>query len=87
MRGDSTSAHLALLQRNHVDRHFEVLLAGWSGQDDFCVATGMAARPQPEVEGMFGMLVNTVALRADLRGISTFRELVQRARATTFGAL
>lgn len=66
---------------------FEVLLAGWSGQDDFCVATGMAARTRPEVDGMFGMLVNTVALRADLRGDPTFRELLGRVRKTTFGAL
>ncbi|MFJ3901480.1 condensation domain-containing protein [Streptomyces sp. NPDC090025] len=66
---------------------FEVLLGGWSGQDDFCVATGMAARTRPEVDGMFGMLVNTVALRADLRGDPTFRELLGRVRGTTFGAL
>jgi hypothetical protein len=66
---------------------FEVLLAGWSGQDDFCVATGMAARPRAEVEDLFGMLVNTVALRADLRGATTFRELLRRVRTTTFGAL
>ncbi|MFC9486645.1 condensation domain-containing protein [Streptomyces hydrogenans] len=66
---------------------FEVLLTGWSGQDDFCVATGMAARTRPEVDGMFGMLVNTVALRADLRGDPTFRELLGRVRKTTFGAL
>ncbi|MET7359183.1 condensation domain-containing protein [Streptomyces sp. NPDC005562] len=66
---------------------FEVLLAGWSGQDDFCVATGMAARTRPEVDGMFGMLVNTVALRADVRGDPTFRELLGRVRRTTFGAL
>ncbi|WP_406161748.1 condensation domain-containing protein [Streptomyces canus] len=66
---------------------FEVLIADWSGQDDFCVATGMAARTRPEVDGMFGMLVNTVALRADLQGDPTFRELLGRVRKTTFGAL
>ncbi|MFF0433785.1 condensation domain-containing protein [Streptomyces sp. NPDC004327] len=66
---------------------FQVLLSGWSGQDDFCVATGMAARTRPEVDGMFGMLVNTVALRADLRGDPSFRELLRRTRTTTFGAL
>ncbi|MFE9492036.1 MULTISPECIES: condensation domain-containing protein [unclassified Streptomyces] len=66
---------------------FEVLLTGWSGQDDFCVATGMAARTRPEADGLFGMLVNTVALRADLRGDPSFRELLGRVRTTTFGAL
>ena len=36
---------------------------------------------------MMGMLVNTVALRADLRGDPTFPELLGRVRATTIGAL
>lgn len=66
---------------------FQILLGGWSRQDDFCVASGMAARGRPEVEGLFGMLVNTVALRADLRGDPSFREVLQRARTMTFGAL
>jgi Condensation domain len=66
---------------------FQILLRDWSGQDDFCVATGMAARSRPEFEGLFGMLVNTVALRADLRGDPSFLDLLRRVRVTTFGAL
>ncbi|MEV5409722.1 condensation domain-containing protein [Thermopolyspora sp. NPDC052614] len=66
---------------------FQVLLAGWSGKELFSVGSGVAARGRPETERLFGMLVNTVALRADLRGNPTFRELLGRARDTTIGAL
>ncbi|MDF3142964.1 MULTISPECIES: condensation domain-containing protein [unclassified Streptomyces] len=66
---------------------FEVMLHGWSGKDDFCVGTGMAARSRPETERLLGMLVNTVALRADLRGDPSFRDLLGRARMSILGAL
>ncbi|MFF1832859.1 condensation domain-containing protein [Streptomyces sp. NPDC058231] len=66
---------------------FEVLLHHWSGKDDFSVASGVAGRGRPETERLLGMVVNTVALRADLRGDPSFRELLGRVRATTFGAL
>ncbi len=66
---------------------FEVLLYGWSGNDDFCVGSGVAGRRWPQTEEMFGMVVNTVALRADLRGDPRFRELLGRSRAATLGAL
>ncbi|MEV0124003.1 condensation domain-containing protein [Streptomyces sp. NPDC050703] len=66
---------------------FEVLLHGWSGKDDFCVGTGIAGRVRPETDRLLGMLVNTVALRADLRSVSTFRQLLSRVRATTLGAV
>ncbi|MER6632867.1 condensation domain-containing protein [Streptomyces sp. NPDC000987] len=66
---------------------FEVLLHDWSGRDDFCVASGMAARSRTETHRMLGMVVNTVALRADLRGDPTFTELLGRVRDAAFGAL
>ncbi|MGW1433150.1 condensation domain-containing protein [Streptomyces sp. NPDC002431] len=66
---------------------FQVLLHGWSGKEDFCLGTGVAGRGRPETENLLGMLVNTVALRADLRGASTFQELLTCVRATTLGAV
>lgn len=66
---------------------FEVLLHHWSGQKDFCVGSGMAGRSRPETHRLLGMIVNTVALRADLRGDPTFAELLDRVRDATFGAL
>lgn len=66
---------------------FQVLLHHWSGKDDFCVGSGVAGRGRPETDRMLGMVVNTVALRADLRGDPDFRELLGRVRTTTIGAL
>ncbi|MFB9839678.1 condensation domain-containing protein, partial [Actinoallomurus acaciae] len=65
---------------------FAVLLCHWSGQDDFCVGSGIAGRRRRQTERLFGMLVNTVALRADLRGDPAFRELLGRARSVVLGA-
>ncbi|WP_229074962.1 condensation domain-containing protein [Actinoplanes sp. DH11] len=66
---------------------FSVLLQHWSGKDHFCVASGVAGRSDPATHGLLGMIVNTVALRADLHGDPDFTELLKRVRATTFGAL
>ncbi|WIM94415.1 condensation domain-containing protein [Actinoplanes oblitus] len=66
---------------------YAVLLRDWSGKEDFCVASGVAARHAPETERMLGMIVNTVALRTDLRADPAFPELLRRVRDTTFGAL
>jgi non-ribosomal peptide synthetase component F len=65
---------------------FEVLLCHWSGQDDFCVGSGISGRRWRQAEQVFGMLINTVALRADLRGDPTFLELLARVRSSTLGA-
>ena len=65
---------------------FQVLLYDWSGQEEFCVGSGIANRRWPGTERLLGMIVNTVALRADLRGDPTFRELLTRVQATTLGA-
>ena len=66
---------------------FEVLIHHWSGKEEFCIGTGMAARGRPETEHLLGMLVNTVALRADLRDDPTFHELLGPVHTTTLGAL
>jgi amino acid adenylation domain-containing protein len=65
---------------------FTALLSRWSGQDDLNVGTGIAVRRQPEVEGILGMFVNSLVLRADLSGEPTFRELLGRIRRTTLDA-
>jgi amino acid adenylation domain-containing protein len=65
---------------------FEVLLARWSGQESFVVGTPVAGRGQRETEELIGLFANTVALRGDLSGEPTFRELLRRVREVTLDA-
>ncbi|HEY3570037.1 MAG TPA: amino acid adenylation domain-containing protein [Thermoanaerobaculia bacterium] len=65
---------------------FAVMLHRVSGQTDLVLGSGVANRRRPETEGMIGMMVNTLVLRADLAGGPTLRELVQRVRAVCLAA-
>ncbi|HEX8558732.1 MAG TPA: amino acid adenylation domain-containing protein [Pyrinomonadaceae bacterium] len=65
---------------------FAVLLHRYSGQPDLVVGTPVANRARPELEGLIGLFVNTLALRCDLSGRPSFRELLRRVRETTLGA-
>jgi amino acid adenylation domain-containing protein len=69
----SLAAFLAQLQR-------------YSGQDRQQIGTGTANRREPLAEGLIGMTVNTVALRCDLGGDPTVRELLTRVRAMAIEA-
>jgi len=62
---------------------FKVLLSRYSGQDDICVGTPIANRTQSELEGMIGFFVNTLALRSDLSGDPSFKDLLARVKQTT----
>jgi amino acid adenylation domain-containing protein len=59
---------------------FQVLLGRWSGQDDFAVGSPVANRTRMETERLIGYFVNMLALRADLSGNPTVRELLVRVR-------
>ncbi|SDY32320.1 amino acid adenylation domain-containing protein, partial [Myxococcus xanthus] len=72
---------------------FMVLMAGWqallarySGQTDFCVGTPLAHRTRPELEGLIGFFVNTLALRANVDGDPRFDDLVARVREESLAA-
>jgi aspartate racemase len=65
---------------------FKMLLYGYTGQEDLCVATLAATRTRQETEGLIGLLVNTVILRTHLDGNPTCQEVLQRVRATTLAA-
>ncbi|GCE07388.1 non-ribosomal peptide synthetase [Dictyobacter aurantiacus] len=65
---------------------FQVLLRYYSGQEDIVVGTPIANRTHIETEGLIGFFVNTLALRADLSGDPTFRELLGRVRQVALGA-
>ncbi|MGW3816943.1 non-ribosomal peptide synthetase [Streptomyces sp. NPDC005046] len=81
------TAALTRVGREEQATLFMVLLAAyayvlhrWSGEEDVVVGTPVAGRGLPETESMFGFFVNTLALRVDLTGDPTFRELVRRVR-------
>ncbi len=65
---------------------FDVLLARYSGQSEFCVGTPVANRSQPECDSLIGCFVNTVALRVDLSGDPTFLDLLAQVRKTVLEA-
>ncbi|HEX2207391.1 MAG TPA: amino acid adenylation domain-containing protein, partial [Longimicrobium sp.] len=59
---------------------FQALMARYTGQSDFCVGSGLGNRGQVALEGVVGMVVNTVAIRAGLDGDPTGVELLRRVR-------
>ncbi|KAA2261601.1 amino acid adenylation domain-containing protein [Solihabitans fulvus] len=72
---------------------FMVLLAAWqallarlSGSDDVVVGVPEFGRHHPDAERVVGCFVNTLAMRTDLGGDPTGRELVDRVRETVLGA-
>jgi hypothetical protein len=66
---------------------FDVLLFRMSDQAEFLVGTVTAGRNHPELSSLVGYCLNTVVLRADLRGDPTFRALLERVRDNTLWAL
>ncbi|HEU4833563.1 MAG TPA: condensation domain-containing protein, partial [Pyrinomonadaceae bacterium] len=65
---------------------FKTLLYRYAQQEDILVGTAIANRNRSETEDLIGFFVNTLALRTDLSGNPSFRELMQRVRETTIGA-
>jgi amino acid adenylation domain-containing protein len=65
---------------------FKVLLHRYTGETDIVVGTPIANRTRLETEEMVGLFVNTLALRTDLSGDPTFRNVAARVKETTLGA-
>ena len=65
---------------------FDTLLHRYTGQDDIVVGSPVAGRTCVEIEGLIGFFANTLALRINLSGDPTFRELLGRVRAVALGA-
>ncbi len=65
---------------------FYVLLHRYTAETDIVVGTPVANRNQQDLESLIGFFVNTLALRVDLSGNSTFRELLAKVREVSLGA-
>ncbi|HEX8272004.1 MAG TPA: non-ribosomal peptide synthase/polyketide synthase, partial [Longimicrobiaceae bacterium] len=65
---------------------WQLLLGLYAGQDDVVVGTPIAGRTRRETEGLIGFFVNMLALRAELGGDPTGRELLGRVREAALGA-
>ncbi len=59
---------------------YQVLMARYSGQDDFAVGSPIANRNHPQVEEMQGFFVNTLALRANLSSVTSFQDMLMQLK-------
>jgi amino acid adenylation domain-containing protein len=91
---EELTAGLKEFSKRHRVTLFMTLTAAWaallsrlSGQQDVVIGTPVANRGQKEVEGLIGFFVNTLALRVDLSGSPTVRQLLERTRACSLAAL
>jgi len=65
---------------------FNTLLYRYAGDEDIMTGTPIANRNQPGINALFGFFVNTLALRTNLSGRPSFRELLGRVRHTSLKA-
>ena len=79
-RGEGATLFMTLLGA------FQVLLGRYGGSGDVVVGSPVAGRTRREVEELIGFFLNTLALRVDLSGAPTFREVLRRVREVTLGA-
>ena len=65
---------------------FKVFLYRYTGQEDLIVGSPIANRHRQELERLIGFFVNTLAMRTNLSGNPTFRDLLKLVRETALGA-
>jgi amino acid adenylation domain-containing protein len=65
---------------------FALLLQRYARQDEVMIGSPIAGRLRSELEKLIGLFTNTLALRLDLSGGPTFRELLRRVRDVTLEA-
>lgn len=65
---------------------FQMLLYRYTGEHDIVVGSNVARRNMPEVRGVIGFFVNTVAIRTRLSGEWSFYQLLDQVREITLAA-
>ncbi len=65
---------------------FKTLLYRYTQQEDLLIGSPIANRNKPEIAGLIGCFVNTIVLRSQLSGDSTFLELLTQVSKVTLGA-
>lgn len=65
---------------------FKTLLYRYTEQTDIIVGVPIAGRNRSEVANLIGCFLNMLALRTDLSGMPTFRELIHRVRKQAMDA-
>ncbi|HZO72429.1 MAG TPA: amino acid adenylation domain-containing protein [Ktedonobacteraceae bacterium] len=63
-----------------------ITLARYSRQDEVVIGTPVAGRTTPELEAVFGLFVNMLALRINLTGNPTLHAIMQQVRAGALAA-
>jgi amino acid adenylation domain-containing protein len=79
-RGNSATLFMTMLAV------FKTFLYRYTGMEDLCVGTGIANRRYKEMEGMLGMVINTLALRTQVTGDMSFRQCLQQVKETCLEA-
>jgi amino acid adenylation domain-containing protein/non-ribosomal peptide synthase protein (TIGR01720 family) len=79
-RGREATLFMALLAV------LQTLLLRYTGDPDLVVGTAVAGRRGRELEGLIGLFINTLVLRADLAGDPSFGELLDRVRRAALDA-
>jgi hypothetical protein len=62
---------------------FSILLHRYSGQEEMIIGTAVAGRTRAETEELIGIFINMLPIRVDLRGVPSYRELLERVREVT----
>jgi amino acid adenylation domain-containing protein/thioester reductase-like protein len=90
---EELSAQLRALARSNGMTLFMVLYAAWAvllsrltGQDDIVIGAPVANRRRPELEGLIGFFVNTLALRADVNAEQSISDFLSQVKRLTVEA-
>jgi amino acid adenylation domain-containing protein len=84
---------ISLLSKSEKSTLFMTLLAAlntllyrYTNSEDIVVGTVLENRNHKDTEGLIGFFVNTLALRTDISGNPSFRELLNRVKEVSLGA-